>query len=132
MGARLVRQKAGHSGAEGMSYREKEFSQGPWHVGTNPGCLKDQPAFPNVHDSSGLPHGEDIVAEILGNSETCKANASLIAAAPNLVVALESTEIMLEQVLDALPDQERERVLDQIQDNSVALAKAYGESEADQ
>jgi len=54
---------------------------GKWHVGTN-GCDPEsggEPAFPGVHNDSGLPHGGDFVCDTLGDSDTCKANAAFIA-----------------------------------------------------
>lgn len=55
----------------------------PWKVATNPVGRGDQPAFPSVVDSTGRPHGEDIVCCPLGNSETVKANAAFIVHAVN-------------------------------------------------
>jgi len=60
----------------------------PWAVATNPGGPNDQPAFPSVRDCSGKPHGEDIVAMPLGDSDTVKANAALIVQAVNEYDAL--------------------------------------------
>jgi hypothetical protein len=57
---------------------ETKHSPLPWHVATNPGGPEDQPAFPSVRDNSGEPHGMDIVAMPLGNSETVWANARRI------------------------------------------------------
>ncbi len=50
----------------------------PWKVSTNVGGPDDQPAFPSIVDSSNEPHGADIVAMPLGDSETVKANAAHI------------------------------------------------------
>lgn len=52
-----------------------EHSPLPWALATNPGGPGNQPLFPSVRDSSGLPHGEDIVVVTLGNEARCKANA---------------------------------------------------------
>lgn len=57
----------------------------PWHVGTN-GCTPEsggEPAFPCIHDASGLPDGGDIVCQVLGTSEQVKANARFIVEAVN-------------------------------------------------
>lgn len=64
---------------------EMKHSPLPWHVSTNghPPESGLEPAFPCVCDSSGLIHGENIVAECLGTSERCKANAKFIVAACN-------------------------------------------------
>lgn len=57
----------------------------PWHVGTN-GCTPEsggEPAFPCIHDASGRPHGEDIVAQCFGDSATVKGKAEFIVRACN-------------------------------------------------
>ncbi len=73
--------------------KEAQHTPVPWKVSTNPGGPGDQPAFPSIRDSSGLPHGQDIVAMPLGDSETVNANAAFIVKAVNshdkLVGALE-------------------------------------------
>lgn len=63
---------------------EIKHSPTPWAVATNPGGPMDQPAFPPIVDASGNPHGEDIVAMPLGNSETVQANAAHIVKCVNL------------------------------------------------
>jgi hypothetical protein len=71
----------------------------PFHVSTN-GCTKEsggEPAFPGVHDSSGLPHGQDIVCDCFGDSESCNANAQFIVAACNNHYALLSALERFEQ-----------------------------------
>jgi len=60
----------------------------PWKVATNPGGPENQPAFPHIVDATGEAHGMDIVAMPLGNSETVKANAALIARIAELEGAL--------------------------------------------
>ncbi len=61
-------------------------------MGTNgyPESSGLEPAFPGVHDSSGRPDGQDYICVTLGDSETCKANARLIAAAPELLDIMEN------------------------------------------
>lgn len=73
---------------------QAQHSPLPWHVATI-GCTPEsggEPAFPGARDSSGLADGGDIVCEMMGDSETCKANSSLIVRAVNahapLVAAL--------------------------------------------
>ena len=104
-----------------------KHTPGPWHVSTN-GCTEEsggEPAFPGVHDSSGRPHGGDFICQTLGDSETCKANARLISASPELFEAL-SAYILNERHLNDehfAGVQERLRAMAQ-----AALAKAKGET----
>lgn len=60
----------------------------PWHVGTNPGGPEQQPAFPCVHDNSGLPHGEDIAAQVMGTSEQCIDRANRIVSCVNALAGI--------------------------------------------
>lgn len=55
----------------------------PWAINTNLGNEGDQPAFPNVIDSTGRPHGENIVCSPLGESEETKGCAAFIVQACN-------------------------------------------------
>ena len=68
---------------------ETKFTKGPWKLSSNPGGPGDQPAFPSVIDMSGRPHGEDIVCSAYGDQDTVKANAYLIAAAPEMYEMLD-------------------------------------------
>lgn len=60
----------------------------PWKVASNPGGPENQPLFPSVRDASELPHGEDIVAMPLGNSEIVNANAKRIVECVNACIGL--------------------------------------------
>ncbi len=73
----------------------------PFKVATNPGGPENQPAFPPVVDSSGRPHGEDIVCQPLGEPEDCKATAKWIADCLNGCEQLKSER---DELLEALED----------------------------
>ncbi len=106
----------------------------PWHVATNPGGPGDQPAFPSIRDNSGLPHGEDIVAMPLGDSETVKANAAFICEAVNshalllaqnaeMREALEQAKPILETICAMIPSEDVIAVRDVV---SAALSRNGG------
>ncbi len=59
---------------------------GPWKVSDNNSSEPmPQPAFPGVRDCAT----DELICETFGTSEVCKANARLIAAAPELLEELE-------------------------------------------
>ena len=107
---------------------EFKGTPGPWQRAMNPGGPGDQPAFPSVRDNSGAPDGGDIVCMPLGDSETVKANALLIAAAPDLLAALEkmterfSSLVALLETEDDDPDYMEDRKA--TADAEAAIAKA--------
>lgn len=69
---------------------EAKATKGPWHKGNNGYEDGDprNPAFPGVHDASGLPHGSDFICVSLGTSEECHANSDLIAFLRNNAIPL--------------------------------------------
>ena len=75
-----------------------KFTQGPWHVGGVGGC---RPSM--VYGPNGRTVARTWSPNLADGSEEEKANAALIAAAPDLLEALEKLAGMVPEIAKALP-----------------------------
>ncbi len=102
-------------------------SPGPWHIGqTNPtdNCIPIRSDAPNSNKRGFVAHVDPVSPNRDGNQD---ANARLIAAAPDLLAALEAAASRLSYLNNALP---QPRIWPELAQAEAAIARARGESPA--
>ncbi|PVX77204.1 hypothetical protein [Paraburkholderia unamae] len=92
---------------------EKKFTPGPWSVGGPTGYLNQVAIDPSIGCAYGA--GEEV-----------KANARLIAAAPDLLEALQTTALLLQASCMIFDPESRGIALEAVKEARAAIAKATG------
>lgn len=104
----------------------KQWTEGPWHTK----LCEVQFRRPRLNDDYQIITNDKIVPAIVWEfGDTGRANAQLVAAAPELYDNLEQLVKQCSMASGALPEETRQKVLETIDQAKQTLAKARGEDE---